>query len=235
MRLAIMQPYFLPYLGYLALIKHSDFFVVFDTPQFIRHGWIERNRILKPKEGWQYIKVPLEKHHSKTAIKDVKIKNSVDWQKKIFAQLDHYKKKARYYSQVMALLEVVFSLQTDSIVKLDAFALEKIFEYLDIPFKYSIFSEMDLKIEEPQAPDEWALNISKALGADEYINLPGGENFFDRNKYEKEGIKLNFLKLNLQEYNQKREIFEPGLSIIDVLMFNSPETIRNLLHELEYN
>lgn len=234
MRLAIMQPYFFPYLGYLALIKHSDFFVVFDTPQFIRHGWIERNRILKPNEGWQYIKVPLEKHRSKTAIKDVKIKNTVDWQRKIYAQLDHYKKKASYYNQAMALLKGIFSLKTDSIVKLDAFALEKIFDYLDIPFKYSIFSEMDLKIEEPQAPDEWALNISKALGADEYINLPGGENFFDRNKYEKEGIKLNFLKLNLQEYNQKREIFEPGLSIIDVLMFNSPETIRDMLHEVEY-
>jgi len=234
MRLAIMQPYFLPYLGYLALIKHSDFFVIFDTPQFIRHGWIERNRILKPSEGWQYIKVPLEKHSSRTAIKDVKIKNTFDWQRKMFAQLDHYKKKAKYYSQVKELLGEVFSFKTDSIVKLDAFALEKIFEYLGINFNYSIFSEMNLKIEEPRAPDEWALNISKAMGANEYINLPGGENFFDRNKYEKEGIKLNFLKLNLPEYNQKRKPFEPGLSIIDVMIFNSPETIRDMLNEVEY-
>ena len=231
MRLAVTQPYFFPYLGYLAIIKHSDCFVVFDTPQFIRHGWIERNRILKPNEGWQYIKVPLEKNISKTNIKDVKIKNTVDWQRKIIAQLDHYKKKARYYRQVMDLLNEVFSLKTNSIVKLDAFALEKIFEYLDLTFNYSIFSEMDMKIKEPQAPDEWALNISKAMGADEYINLPGGKKIFNENKYKKEDIELHFMKLNLREYNQKRKTFEPGLSIIDVMMFNSPETIRDMLDD----
>ena len=198
----------------------------------------------------------MEKHHSKTAIKDVKIKNSVDWQKKIFAQLDHYKKKARYYSQVMALLEVVFSLQTDSIVKLDAFALEKIFEYLDIPFKYSIFSEMDLKIEEPQAPDEWALNISKALGADEYINLPGGENFFDRNKYEKEGIKDTwrhhtghgigtriheppFIDVGEDIRLKKNMVFsiEPGIYVKDYAGFRHSDTIvvkKNGLERLTY-
>ncbi len=79
MRLAVMQPYFFPYLGYFALIKKSDHFVIFDTPQFIRHGWIERNRILKPVEGWQYIKVPLVKHSRETAIKDIVIRNSENW------------------------------------------------------------------------------------------------------------------------------------------------------------
>ena len=48
-RVGSMQPYFLPYLGYFSLIKHADIWVVFDTPKFIRHGWIERNRILSPR------------------------------------------------------------------------------------------------------------------------------------------------------------------------------------------
>ena len=61
-KVAIMQPYFFPYLGYFSLIKHTDEFILFDPVQFIRHGWIERNRILKPENGWQYISVPLEKH-----------------------------------------------------------------------------------------------------------------------------------------------------------------------------
>ncbi|MFP4024597.1 MAG: WbqC family protein [Thiohalospira sp.] len=233
MRLAIMQPYFFPYLGYLALIKHTDHFVVFDTPQFIRHGWIERNRILKHQEGWQYIKVPLEKHKRETAIKDVRIKNTADWKRKIIAQLNHYKKKANYYREVMDLLEEVFNFETDSIVKLDVFALEKVLEYLRIDFKYSIFSEMNLKVKKPQSPDEWALNITKAMEADEYINLPGGKDFFDKNKYEKEGIALKFLNINLPEYDQKRKLFEPGLSIIDVMMFNSPQNINNMLDNYE--
>lgn len=89
-----MQPYFLPYLGYISLIKHTDQFILFDTVQFIRHGWIERNRILKPDEGWQYIQVPLQKHSRDTLIKDIIIKNDVTWSEKILAQVKHYKKKS---------------------------------------------------------------------------------------------------------------------------------------------
>lgn len=75
MKLGIMQPYFLPYLGYISLIKNTDKFILFDTVQFIRHGWIERNRILKQTGGWQYIQIPLEKKQMSTVIKDVKINN----------------------------------------------------------------------------------------------------------------------------------------------------------------
>ena len=91
MKVAIMQPYFFPYLGYFGLINHTEKFILFDTVQFIRHGWIERNRILKPMEDWQYIAVPLKKHSQKTLIKDIEINNSIDWKNKIFAQLTHYK------------------------------------------------------------------------------------------------------------------------------------------------
>ena len=73
MRLGIMQPYFFPYIGYMSLIKNTDLFILFDDVQFIRHGWIERNRILKPSGGWQYIAVPLEKHHRDTLIKEIRI------------------------------------------------------------------------------------------------------------------------------------------------------------------
>src|SRR5450756_2454672 len=79
MRLGIMQPYFFPYLGYYSLIKNTDRFVFLDDVQFIRHGWIERNRILKPAEGWQYIAAPLEPHKRGTLIKDIAIRNTEDW------------------------------------------------------------------------------------------------------------------------------------------------------------
>jgi len=229
-----MQPYFFPYIGYFALIKHTDFFVVFDTPQFIRHGWIERNRILKPQDGWQYLKVPLEKHKRETNIKDIKINNSVLWKDKIFAQLTYYKRKAKYYNEVIRLLKDIFSIDTDSIIELDTYSLTKICEYLNITFKYSLFSEMDLNIGVIKEPDEWALKISKALDAEEYVNLPGGEDFFNRDKYEGQGIKLKFLKMDLKEYDQKQSYFEPSLSIIDVLMFNEPRKINEMMDEYKF-
>lgn len=234
MKIAIMQPYFFPYLGYLSLIKHTDRFILFDSVQFIRHGWIERNRILKQSEGWLYVQVPLIKSSRGTLIKEIKIKNSVDWKNKITSQLQPYKKIAPYYYTIMKLVNELFKESFTDIVSLDKKALEIVCEHLGIMRKIEIFSEMNLEIEPVSTPDEWALNICKALGnVTEYWNPPGGLTFFDRSKYEDSGIKINFQKIKITAYNQKRNSFEPGLSILDVMMFNSVEEIHKMLDRFE--
>ena len=234
MKVAIMQPYFAPYLGYVSLIKHTDEFILFDTVQFIRHGWIERNRVLKQNEGWLYIQVPLEKHSREILIKDLKINDTIDWKKKIISQLAIYKKVAPYYYQVIKLLNEVFENEYTSIVQLNKVLLENICFYLGFPKKLVIFSEMNLNIDEAKMPDEWALNICKKLGDEiSYINPIGGLDFFDRTKYTNNNIQIFFQKMRLESYNQKRNSFEVGLSIIDVMMFNSPEEINYLLDKFE--
>lgn len=232
MKAGIMQPYFLPYLGYFSLIKQTDKFVLFDPVQFIRHGWIERNRILKQNEGWSYISVPLEKHSRDTIIKDIKINNSIDWQNTIFRQLEHYKKKSPYYNETVSVLKEAFDVETTSIVVLNKHVLETICKYLQIVRDISIFSEMNLPIGDHQAADEWALNICKAMGnVDEYWNPTGGIDFFDKKKYDDANIKLLFQGVKLNPYSQRRECFEPGLSIVDVMMFNSPKQINDMLDD----
>jgi hypothetical protein len=235
MKLGIMQPYFLPYIGYISLIKHTDRFILFDTVQFIRHGWVERNRTLKPNGEWQYVQVPLIKNEGRnTLIKDVKINNKESWQNKILAQLQHYKKKSPNYLKVISLLNDIFSQQYDDIVTLNKISLEKILQYLGIEKELEVFSEMNLQIEKVNAPDEWALNICKSIGdVDEYWNPPGGQNFFDKSKYENSKIKLKFHNIVLSEYNQYRNTFESGLSILDVMMFNSAEKINKMLDKYE--
>lgn len=234
-KIGIMQPYFFPYLGYISLIKHTDEFMLFDPVQFIRHGWIERNRILKPGEGWQYIQVPLQKHSLTTDIKDIKIDNTQNWRVKLLSQLQHYKKKSPYYKETIEVVENGISKEADSITKLNFNTLKSVCDYLKIPFNCSIYSERNLAIEEVKAPDEWALNICKALGYREYWNPPGGMEFFDGEKYSKAGIKLVFQKPVLEFYSQRRgaENFEPGLSVIDVMMFNHPEQINKMLDNFE--
>ncbi len=83
MKLAIKRPYFFPYLGYYSLINNVEKFILFDTVQFIYHGWIERNRIFKRIDGWQYIRIPLKRHSRDTAIKDILINNDQNWKEKI--------------------------------------------------------------------------------------------------------------------------------------------------------
>lgn len=235
MKAAIMQPYFFPYLGYFGLIKNTDKWIVFDTPQFIYHGWIERNRILKPKEGWQYISVPLKKHSRNTPIKDVEIRNNENWVELIFAKLTVYKNIAPNYHEVIKLLNDIFLKTFDSITELNCHIIAAICEYLGIKWNYSIFSRMNLNIDKVNAPDEWALNICKSIGnIDEYWNPPGGIEFFDRNKYLENNISLKFHNQILMPYNQKRKTFEPGLSIIDIMMFNSKEEINKELNNFNF-
>lgn len=233
MKLAAMQPYFFPYLGYFGLIKHSDRFLIGDNVQFIKGGWIARNRILKQEQGWQYIGVPLVKHLLNTMIRDVKICVSEPWQLKIFNLLRHYKRKAPYYEEVVRFLEEVLSYKTDSISDLNVHLLSETCRYIGIPFRGIAFTDLEFMIEDVNAPDEWALNICKATGADTYINPPGGMEFYDRSKYARAGVTLQFLKVNLRPYDQRRTPFEEGLSIIDVMMFNTPREIQSMLDEYE--
>ena len=96
MKVAIMQPYFFPYIGYFQLIHAVDTFILFDDVQYIRHGWINRNRILKPVFGHQYIIAPLAKHQQKSLIKEISVIEGVAWKVKILLQIEHYKKKAPF-------------------------------------------------------------------------------------------------------------------------------------------
>jgi hypothetical protein len=94
---------------------------------------------------------------------------------------------------------------------------------------FRIFSEINLEIEDVNGPDEWALNICKALGVTSFINPVTGRKFMNKEKYARSNIELKFLQYSQPKYDKKREQFEPGLSIIDVMMFNSPQRIRQML------
>ncbi|MDR0604418.1 MAG: WbqC family protein [Bacteroidales bacterium] len=235
MKLGIMQPYFFPYIGYYSLIKHTDRFILLDTVQFIRHGWIERNRILKQNGGWQYIRVPLIKKEGRsTLIRDIQINNKENWKDRIIAQLQQYKKTAPYYRKIIELLNDIFQTNFNDIVILNKISLEKVCCYLGINTPIDVFSELDVQLGNISAPDEWALNICKVIdGTDEYWNPSGGQSFFDRSKYDKVGINLKFQLVKITEYNQKRQNFESGLSILDVLMFNSVTEINAMLDNYE--
>lgn len=225
MKLGIMQPYFLPYLGYFDLINCSDRWIVFDTAQYIRHGWMNRNRILHPKEGWLYVTVPVRKHSRDTAIKDIEVGADPKWRPGIQGQIQHYKKRAPYFRETAALVEECLRAKEHSLSRLNVAILEKVCVHLGIPFQYDYFSDLRLDLGPVDGPGEWALRISEALGATEYVNPPGGEAIFDRSKFEAAGIKLTIRKLPPLEYDCPGYEFIPSLSIIDVLMWNSPEEI----------
>ena len=225
-----MQPYFFPYLGYFDLINFTDKWVIFDTVQYIRHGWINRNRVLHPKEGWQYINVPIKKHSQDTPIKDVIIDNNQNWRERIIGQVQHYKKQAMYFQETAELLMDCLSTENISISRLNVLILEKICYKLDIKFDYRFYSEMDLSLGPVSKPGDWALRICEALGADEYVNPPGGEGIFDKQEFDKRKIKLTIRKLLPFIYICEGYEYIPNLSILDAFMWNEPQTIKRYLN-----
>jgi len=230
MKLGIMQPYFFPYLGYFDLINCVDKWIVFDIAQYIRHGWINRNRILHPNEGWLYVVMPLEKHSRETAIKDVGIAIDQRWEERIIGQLQHYRKKSPYFTETMGLVESCLSLEEDSLSRMNVFILDRVCAHLNIRFDYSFFSEMNLKLGPVEGPGDWALRISEAMGAKEYVNPPGA-NFFDEGKFRDAGIRLTIRKLPPFEYLCRGYEFIANLSIIDVLLWNEPEKVKEYLEK----
>jgi hypothetical protein len=224
-----MQPYFFPYLGHFHLINSVEKWVVFDTAQYIRHGWVNRNRILHPKSGWQYVTVPVAKHSRDTAIKDIQISFNEDWKEKILGQLRHYQKQAPFYDETISFVEDCLSVNESSLARLNVSILDKVCSRLDVKFSYSYFSEMRLELGPIEGPGDWAFLISQAMRATEYINPPGGAHLFDPRRFEDAGIKLRVQRFVNMEYTCGRYDFVPDLSIIDHFMWNPREKIKDHL------
>lgn len=234
MRLAIMQPYFFPYVGYFSLLEAADCFVIFDSVQYIRHGWVNRNRILKPGIPQpQYITVPVAKHPRDTRIRDVKIASHLGWQKRMIGQLQHYKNRAMFFDEAIEILNKCFSLNPKRLVDLNRMGLREICRVLEIDVQFVEYSEIADQVEAPQHPGGWAAQISKVLNASSYVNPIAGREIFHRDDFERGEIELEFLQNRLGQYPQGHSEFVPGLSVLDALMFNGSDGTRKLIDDYE--
>ena len=231
MKLGIMQPYFFPYLGYFQLIHSVDRYILFDTPQYERRSWMNRNRIINLKEDSTYITVGTVKAPQKTPLNQIMLTEDDSWKQKMLGQLEIYRKLAPNYEEVIAFVKEVFAADCKTLVELNQLSLQKTCDFLELDKKMELYSEMFLDVPEDCEPDEWALYITKTLGYETYINAPGGEKFFDRDKYKKAGIELKFIQPQLTPYVQRIGRWEPGLSILDVMMFNARDEIREMLEK----
>ena len=231
MKLALHQPYFFPYIGYFAVLNASDIYVHSDTMQYMRHSWVNRNRILCGDGKWTYMVVPIKKGDYTNKINQTLIDYEQNWEDKIMAQLSFYKKKAPHYKQVVLIMESFFEKKYENISELNIQATKLVMEYLKINKEIYRLSEMDIDISNVKEPDDWGLVVSKKFDNVKcYINAPGGKEFYNVEKYYNEGIDIKFLQTHLNAYRQSRQKeFISGLSILDVMMFNSVEEIQNML------
>ncbi|MEG0431523.1 MAG: WbqC family protein [Anaerovoracaceae bacterium] len=232
MRVALMQPYFFPYLGYYQLINSVDEFVIFDNAQYVRRSWMNRNKILNEQKESSFITVPISKSPRKTKIKDVIIDHHTNWQEKISHQLFYYK-NAPYYHDVLDFLNECFLDNSGNLSDFNTSLLRKTCALFSIDTNITILSQRFPTIDRADAADEWGIAVSQSLDATEYINAIGGKEFYSEQKYTDHGLKLKFINPILTPYEQYKNQFIPGLSIIDVMMFNDKNIIKDMVETQE--
>ena len=229
MRVGIMQPYFFPYLGHFALIAAVDEWIVFDVTQYTPRTWMNRNRVLHSTESWQYVSVPLANSSIHITTREARVQDMKATRQSVLGKLSHYR-KAPFYGKVKSLVERAFdATEGDSLVALNVSCLKEVCAYLGVPFRYRICSELGLTFPMEMGAGDWAPFISEKLGASEYLNPIGGKDLFNPNAFEDKGIELLFAAFSLFEYETPGYTFEPHLSILDVMMWNPPEVIHEVL------
>jgi len=232
MKLGIMQPYFFPYLGHFALIAAVDEWIVFDISQYTRKSWINRNRVLGAAGGRQYVSIPLENSSIHISIYEARVANPGDQERYVLGKISHYARRAPYYPQVCQIVRTAFAdLSDSSLVSLNIRGLQAVCEYLQLPFRYRVCSQLNLEFPNTLSAGEWAPWISAKLAADVYINPIGGRALFDPADFRRQGIDLCFLDFSPFVYATPGYNFESGLSILDVLMWNSPEAVAQTIRE----
>jgi len=236
MKLGIMQPYFFPYLGYFDLLHNVDLFIVYDTVQYIKQGWINRNRVLHPnKIGWQYITIPVDRnsfHNSyRTPISDIRVSVTKLWKQHILGQLAHYEKNAPHAIETINFVTGCLAINEDSISRLNVHFLNECAKLLNLDFQYRFSSELDIELDMAQSSESRVLELCEFLRTKEYVNLPGGVNLYHPEIFESRNIRLTFRDLPMFVYQTHKYDFEPHLSIIDLLMWNEPREIKRHLDQ----
>jgi hypothetical protein len=223
MKIGIMQPYFLPYIGYFQLINAVDEFVLYDDIEYTKKGWINRNRILVNGKD-EYISIPLKKdsdylHVNQRFLSD----NSLGERKKIFNKISEVYRKAPNYTQTMELLNDVLLYDEKNLFEFIKNSILKTLSFLNIQTPIVISST--IPIQQNLKSEDKVLAICKNQQAQTYINPIGGVTLYSHATFKQNQIQLQFIKSNSIQYPQFNNEFVPWLSIIDVMMFNRKDKI----------
>lgn len=228
MRVSIMQPYFFPYIGYFQLIANSDVFVIYDEIKYTKKGWINRNRFLNNGSA-TYFTLPLKKDSDFLYVSDRFLSN--DWEiekQKILNKIKGVYSKAPHFKETFALFEKCLSFENTNLFEFIFNAVKNICNYLEINTPIQVSSELQISNDLKSADKVKA--ICKTLKANTYINPIGGIELYDKNDFLKDDLELFFLKSKNIPYPQFENKFEPFLSILDVLMFNDLDKVKEMIH-----
>jgi hypothetical protein len=222
MKVAVVQPYFFPYIGYIQLMHQVDIFVIFDDVNFVKKGWIKRNRLLCNGHV-SYFGLSIEKASQNKKINELYIKRDERENTKLLRLIEQNYKNAPNFSKTIELINHVLDYEDNNLATFLGHQLELLKDKLVLNTKL-IYSSTLNRHEQFATAQERIIAITKHLGGTEYVNLPGGKELYSQKVFNENGLKLSFIEPNLKPYPQLNTTqFFPALSIIDVMMNTEPK------------
>lgn len=217
-KIAIMQPYFLPYIGYFQLMGAVDRFVLYDDVAFITRGWINRNRLLIQGAPWRFT-LPLANASQNLTIREIRVADSIlNWRRDFFKTLHHAYGKAPYYTETLELIQECLQCSSTFLIDWLQHALSR------LSFALELRTELTRNSEAETPPglkgQERILAICSREGACIYRNAFNGQSLYDPLVFAERGLTLQFMQARIAPYPQFGAPFVPCLSIVDILMFN---------------
>jgi hypothetical protein len=223
--IAVMQPYLFPYIGYFQLINAVDKFVIYDDVNYINKGWINRNNIIINKQKALFT-ISLAGASQNKLINEIDISDNFE---KLLKTIQFSYSKAPYFRQTYEILNKIVSFENRNLSLFITNSLETILDYLNIDTEILLSS--NLNKDSGLKGQVKIMSICKELNAETYVNPIGGIDLYDKEYFDNNGVDLFFIETGYLQYNQFSSEFEPCLSILDVMMHNSPQNIKQMLNE----
>jgi len=227
MKLAIKQPYFLPYIGFWQEVSIVDTYVIFDDVNYIKKGWINRNYLLVNGERHLFT-LSLSNASQNRFINEIDISDNFD---KLLRTIDMAYHKAPFFKSTMSLVENILSFREKNLARFVGNSIIQVANWLGIRTSFVYSSE--LSNDKSLRRQDRIIDICKTIGADFYFDSTGAVELYDKKTFGSHGICLQFVNSEITHYKQFEFDFVPYLSILDVLMFNDLDSIHTMLTKYE--
>lgn len=232
-RVAVMQPYVFPYLGYFHLIESADVFVFYDDVHFRKKGWINRNQLLDHGAIWQFT-VPVSGASQNRLICDTPTSIDQRWRNKFFNRLRHAYGTAPFYTDALQIVDQAFSVQRSSIADVAIWSIEGCYRYIGESVSW-LRSSQAFPATRALPGAERLAAITRSVGGNCYVNAPGGRDLYNEDWFRKQGLGLEFIESRLQQPEMMMSPIPWRLSIIHLMMLHSPSELSTMLTQYVSN
>jgi len=221
---SIHQPGYLPWLGFFKKISSSDQFVFLDDVQFEKNGWHNRNKI-RTSDGWIWLTVPTKAKFGMN-LNEIKIDNSIDWEKKHKRAIEINYSKTPYFKNYWDELESIFNKKHELLIEFNLELIKFIMKNLQIKTPTIFSSELNID----GKSSERILNICNKLKSKIYLSGKLGKDYLNLDDFTSNGIEVKFQDYKHPTYEQRFDPFLPNMATID-LLFNKGDQSSEILRE----